>query len=82
MADRSTSEILIDRGAAALGLGDLELYETSLRGGLVLAKEVGSQKRLAEAHTIFQETPHPWQTDKRIRTLKEEFFLPKEVPHV
>ncbi len=80
MADRSTSEILISRGAAALGPGDLELYEASLRDGLILAQEVGSQKRLIEAYAIFQDTPHSWQTDKRIRDLKEEFFLPERLP--
>lgn len=80
MADRSTSEILIGRGAAALGLGELELYETSLRDGLVLAREVGSQKRLVEAYAIFQDTPHSWQTDKRIQDLEEEFFSPAQLP--
>jgi len=56
MADRSTSEILIHKGTAALGMGNLELYESYLRQGLVLAKAVGSQKRLIEAQTIAQNT--------------------------
>lgn len=80
ITDRNTSQILICKAAAALGLGDLELYEASLRGGLVLAREIGSQKRFVEAQTIFQETPQPWQTDRRIQALKEEFFVPMQLP--
>ncbi|HLG63545.1 MAG TPA: bacterial transcriptional activator domain-containing protein [Ktedonosporobacter sp.] len=76
IADRHTSQILICRAATARGLGDLELYEASLRGGLVLAKEIGSQKRFIEAQTLFQETPPAWLTDRRIQALKEEFFIP------
>ncbi len=76
ITDRNTSQMLIGRAAAALGLGDLELYEASLRGGLVLAREIGSQKRFVEAQTIFQQTPRPWLTDRRLQALKDEFFLP------
>ncbi|HLG63386.1 MAG TPA: bacterial transcriptional activator domain-containing protein [Ktedonosporobacter sp.] len=78
IADRNTSQMLIGRAAAALGLGDLELYEASLRGGLVLAKEIGSQKRFIEAQTLFQEAPHPWRIDRRLQALKEEFFVPMQ----
>ncbi len=78
IADRNASEMLICRAAAALGLGDLELYEASLRSGLVLAREIGSQKRFVEAQTLFQQTPHSWLTDRRLQALKDEFFLPMQ----
>ncbi len=78
VADRNTSQMLISRASAARGLGDLELYEASLRSGLVLAREIGSQKRFVEAQTIFQETPHSWLTDRRLQALKDEFFLPMQ----
>jgi tetratricopeptide (TPR) repeat protein len=75
-SERSSLATVIYQSAAALGMGNLELYEAYMRKGLVLAKEMGSQRRLMEAYTIAQNTPPTWSSDQRVKELEEEFFVP------
>ncbi|QBD76389.1 hypothetical protein EPA93_10365 [Ktedonosporobacter rubrisoli] len=73
-AKRINSEIFIHFSAAASGIGDLELYEENMRKGLLLAKEVGSQKRALEAYAVAQNVPQAWHAERRIQKLEVGFF--------
>ncbi len=59
------SETLIHRADAALGLGNQELYFTSLKEGTQLAFVLDSQHRYQAALKVYQKMPEQWRNDQK-----------------
>jgi len=62
---RGMSETLIHRADAALGLGNQELYFTSLKEGTQLAFVLDSQHRYQAALKVYQKMPEQWRNDQK-----------------
>jgi DNA-binding SARP family transcriptional activator len=65
--------ILISRADAARGLGDLDLYATSLKEGIIKTMSIGSQKRYQDAIDVFRHTPQKWKDEQQILELGDIF---------
>jgi transcriptional regulator with XRE-family HTH domain/tetratricopeptide (TPR) repeat protein len=72
---RGQAETDIHFAKAALRIGDMEHYVTSLREGALQGIAIGSKKAYHDALTVFQETPKTWQREPLIQALREEVFV-------
>ena len=75
-ASRNSSAIALLQADAARGLNDQEHFASLLTQGVQLALQIGSKRRLSEAHAVFSSIPQAWQKEQRIITLGRELFAP------
>ena len=75
ISERCSMETLIYQADAARGLGDLDLYTNSLRKGIAMALEIGSQLRYQDAFNIYQRTPDKWRSERQIQALAHDGFF-------
>ncbi len=73
-SERASSEILIDQADAARGMGEQEAYTRYLYEGVRQAVDLGSQRRVNDAHSVFKRSPEKWQHEARIQNLAKSVF--------
>lgn len=77
--ERLRLEIVNGQSRTALREQDAEKYAHLLEDALTGALALGSQKRLAEAHDIFQhEVPTAWLTNGRVKAVAEKYALARK----
>jgi len=74
VSERSKMETIIYQASAAPGLGDLEVFVTSLKKGVLMARELGSQLRYRDAFEIYHSAPEKWQNERKVKDLAVNVF--------